>query len=39
MRKIETLFFPLQKMGGFTGKIDELQVWNKVLNDKEISEL
>lgn len=39
IRKIETLFFPLQKMGRFTGKIDELQVWNKVLNDKEISEL
>ena len=38
-RRVETLFFPLQKIGGFTGKIDELQVWNKLLSGKEISEL
>ena len=37
--RVETLFFPLQKIGGFTGKIDELQVWNKLLSGKEISEL
>lgn len=38
-RKVETLFFPLQKIGGFIGKIDELKIWNKLLSDKEISEL
>jgi len=36
MRKSETLFFPLQTVGGFKGKLDELQVWNKVLSDEEI---
>ncbi|WP_183578051.1 family 20 glycosylhydrolase [Mucilaginibacter sp. X5P1] len=35
----ETLFFPLQKVGGFNGKIDDLQVWNKELTDKEIEDL
>jgi len=35
----ETLFFPLQIVGGFNGKIDELQIWNKVLSDEEIGEL
>jgi hexosaminidase len=36
VRKSETLFFPLQTVGGFKGKLDELQVWNKVLSDEEI---
>jgi len=36
--RVETLFFPLQKIGGFIGKIDEIEVWNKLLSDKEISE-
>nr|WP_199158493.1 family 20 glycosylhydrolase [Pedobacter sp. ASV2] len=39
MRKSETLFFPLQNVGGFNGKLDELQIWNKVLSDEEISVL
>ena len=39
MRKSETLFFPMQTIGGFHGKIDELQVWNKILSDKEIQHL
>lgn len=39
VRKVETLFFPLRKIGGFVGKLDEVKVWNKVLNDKEISAL
>ena len=39
MRKSETLFFPLQTVGGFKGKLDELQIWNKVLSDDEISAL
>ncbi|SDS49897.1 hexosaminidase [Mucilaginibacter mallensis] len=38
-RRSETLFFPLQKVGGFNGKIDDLQVWNKELTDKEIEDL
>ncbi|WP_221452763.1 family 20 glycosylhydrolase [Mucilaginibacter sp. FT3.2] len=37
--KSETLFFPLQRVGGFSGKIDELQIWNKVLPDNEIEDL
>ncbi|WP_316804287.1 family 20 glycosylhydrolase [Pedobacter nototheniae] len=39
MRKSETLFFPLQTVGGFKGKLDELQIWNKILSDEEISVL
>ena len=39
MRKSETLFFPLQIMGGFYGRIDELKIWNKILPDKEIQQL
>jgi hexosaminidase len=39
MRKSETLFFPLQTVGGFKGKLDELQIWNKVLSEEEISSL
>jgi len=39
MRKSETLFFPLQTVGGFKGKLDELKIWNKVLSDEEISAL
>lgn len=39
MRKSETLFFPLHTIGGFKGKLDELQIWNKVLSDEEISVL
>lgn len=35
--KSETLFFPLQIVGGFNGKIDELQIWNKILSDDEIA--
>ncbi|MGZ3756756.1 MAG: family 20 glycosylhydrolase [Mucilaginibacter sp.] len=38
-RKSETLFFPLQIVGGFHGKIDELQIWNKILSDEEIADL
>lgn len=38
-RKVETLFFPLHKVGSFNGKIDELQIWNKVLTDTEIEAL
>ncbi|NOW95612.1 family 20 glycosylhydrolase [Mucilaginibacter sp. SG564] len=37
MRKVETLFFPLQQIGGFHGKIDDLQIWNRVLSDQEIA--
>ena len=37
VRKVETLFFPLREMGGFHGKIDELQIWNKALSDQEIA--
>lgn len=36
MRKSETLFFPLQTVGGFNGKLDELQIWNRVLAEEEI---
>jgi hexosaminidase len=36
MRKSETLFFPLQSIGGFNGKLDELQIWNHVLSEEEI---
>ncbi|MGY0038301.1 LamG domain-containing protein [Pedobacter sp. NJ-S-72] len=36
MRKVETLFFPLQTIGGFKGKIDELNIFNRVLSDQEI---
>jgi len=39
VRKVETLFFPLQQIGGFKGQLDELQIWNKVLTDQEIEEL
>ncbi|WP_051691984.1 family 20 glycosylhydrolase [Pedobacter borealis] len=38
-RKLETLFFPLQTIGGFKGKIDELQIWDKILSDQEIADL
>ena len=37
MRKVETLFFPLHEIGGFRGKIDELQIWNRALSDQEIA--
>jgi hexosaminidase len=37
MRKVETLFFPLREIGGFHGKIDELQIWNRALSDQEIA--
>jgi len=37
--KSETLFFPLQEAGGFNGKIDELQIWNKILSDQEVADL
>ncbi|WP_432708980.1 family 20 glycosylhydrolase [Pedobacter sp.] len=36
MRKVETLFFPLEQIGGFNGMIDDLQVWNRLLSDEEI---
>ena len=39
MRKMETLFFPLENIGSFHGKIDELQIWNKALDGKTINEL
>lgn len=39
MRKSETLFFPLKTIGGFHGKLDELQVWNKILSENEIQQL
>jgi hexosaminidase len=39
MIKMETLFFPLQMVGGFNGKIDELKIWDKVLPDIEIENL
>lgn len=39
MRKMETLFFPLKNIGGFKGKIDELQIWNKVLDSAAIGAL
>lgn len=39
VRKVETLFFPLQQVGGFKGRLDELQIWNKVLTDQEIEKL
>ncbi|WP_183576180.1 hypothetical protein HDF18_19665 [Mucilaginibacter sp. X5P1] len=39
MRKVETLVFPLLTLGGFKGEIDALQIWNKVLSDKEIGGL
>jgi hexosaminidase len=31
MRKVETLFFPLDQIGGFKGMIDDLQIWNTIL--------
>lgn len=37
--RVETLVFPLQIMGGFNGKTDELKIWNKVLPDQEIEHL
>jgi hexosaminidase len=37
--KVETLVFPLQIVGGFNGKIDDLQIWNKILSDQEIEGL
>lgn len=39
MRKSETLFFPLKTIGSFHGKLDELQVWNKILSENEIQQL
>ncbi|WP_162618712.1 family 20 glycosylhydrolase [Pedobacter yulinensis] len=39
MRKSETLVFPLQTIGGFSGKLDELQVWNRVLTGREVQQL
>lgn len=39
VRRSETLVFPLKKVGGFRGKIDELQIWSKVLTDNEIENL
>lgn len=39
VRKVETLFFPLRKLGGFKGKIDELEIFNRVLSDREIETL
>jgi len=39
MHKVETLFFPLQKIGGFNGKLDELRIWDRVLSDQEISQI
>ncbi|HLR36514.1 MAG TPA: LamG domain-containing protein, partial [Chitinophagaceae bacterium] len=35
-RKVETLFFPLKRVGGFKGKIDELKIWNKALSEEAI---
>lgn len=37
--KVKTLFFPLQTVGGFYGKLDELYIWNTVLSDEEIAGL
>lgn len=38
-RKVETLFFPLEKIGGFKGKIDELKIWNKSLSMEAIKNM
>jgi hexosaminidase len=38
-RKVETLVFPLNKIGGFHGKIRGLQIWSKVLADQEIESI
>ena len=35
-RKVETLVFPLNKVGSFHGKIRGLQIWSRVLSDQEI---
>jgi hexosaminidase len=37
--KVKTVFFPLQTIGGFYGKLDELYIWNTVLSDEEIAGL
>ncbi|WP_222539457.1 family 20 glycosylhydrolase [Pedobacter polysacchareus] len=41
MLKVETLVFPLQNLGsaknGFSGAVDDLKVFNKMLSDQEIS--
>ena len=39
MRKVETLVFPLERVGGFKGKLKKLKVWNKILTDQEIKNL
>ncbi|WP_457269449.1 family 20 glycosylhydrolase [Pedobacter sp. UYEF25] len=36
VRKMETLFFPLNKIGFFNGTIDELKIWNNILSDEAI---
>jgi hexosaminidase len=38
-RKVETLFFPLEKVGGFKGKIDELEIWNIALSMEAIKDM
>lgn len=37
MRKVETLVFPLEEVGGFKGKIEKLQIWNRILSEQEIA--
>ncbi|WP_407479098.1 family 20 glycosylhydrolase [Elizabethkingia miricola] len=37
-RQMYTLFFPLQKMGGFQGKLKNIIINNRLLSDKEIKE-
>lgn len=39
MRKIETLVFPLHKLGGFSGKLTGLTIYNRALEEKEIAAL
>lgn len=39
MRKVETLVFPLRKLGGFTGKIMGLTIYNRALTQQEIGQL
>jgi hexosaminidase len=38
-RLMQTLFFPLRRVGGFRGAMDELKVWNHVLSAQEIREM
>lgn len=38
-RLVQTLFFPLRRVGGFRGGLDELKIWSRVLSPREILQM